>query len=67
MKKSPMSPKVAKRAKKIDIENKGDKESNQITITIRDAVIDDKVDAVIWGMVIKEKIEEIDNYIHDKV
>ena len=42
-----MSPKVAKRAKKIDIENKGDKESNQITITIRDAVIDDKVDAVI--------------------
>ena len=40
---------------------------NQITITIRDAVIDSKVDAAIRGMVIKEKIEEIDNYIHDKV
>ena len=35
--------------------------------TIGDEVLSSKVDAAIRGMVIKEKIEEIDNYISDKV
>ena len=35
--------------------------------TIGDEVLSGKVDAAIRGMVIKEKIEEIDHYISDKV
>ena len=33
----------------------------------KDVIVDEKVDAAIRALVIKEKIEEIDNYIDKKV
>ena len=46
------------------------KESKLSTIrsdALNDDVLSEKVDAAIRGMVIKEKIEEIDHYISEKV